>query len=115
MIKVLLIIFVSFAIMLFSSNVKSEQVSTDVIITKLDSIQADVNELKDSFKTSNTTRDNQLKEMNSEIIALKLCQAQQNEEMTILWGVFGTLIGGGGVAGGVFLQRKRSNDKTVKE
>jgi hypothetical protein len=94
------------------SSYSAGAISNDVLLEKLNAIQSDVTELNETFKTTKISRDEQIKDLNKEVIDLRVCQASTDTKLGIIWGVFGTMFGGGGVATFVAVQRKKVNGKT---
>lgn len=95
---------------LCTTGMTAQDSGHDVLLEKLISIQKDVNELKQSVDDTTVKREMQLNEMNKEIIIIKLEQATQSAKINIIWGVFGTIAGGGGVALGTYAKRKKEKE-----
>ena len=99
-------------IMLCIYSYSAGAISNDVLLDKLNAIQSDVSELNETFKTTKISRDEQIKDLNKEVMDLRVCQASTDTKLGIVQGVFGTMFGGGGVATFIAFQRKKTNEKT---
>ena len=103
---ILLILFISTSY----SISYSQDAGHDVLLEKLISIQKDVNDLKISVDNTTVKRETQLNEMNKEIIVIKLEQSTQSAKINIIWGIFGTIAGGGGVVLGTYTKKRKEKE-----
>jgi hypothetical protein len=100
-------------------------VSNDVILEKLDTMNSNIIEIKESIvnatiardmqiKEDKIARDIQIKEINTDIVNVKLWQSSADVRINIIWGILGTTFGSSGVYGLMVIRRKR-NGKVESE
>ena len=110
MIKFFVVIGIITILISINIGVMAQNSGHDVLLEKLISIQKDVNNLKDSVDNTTIKRETQLNEMNKEIVVIKLEQATQSSKINIIWGIFGTMAGGGGVALGTYAKKRKEKE-----
>jgi len=114
--KLGLIVVISFFLLVsakaygITESSSAETKNDDVILEKLNTIQIRVTDLKNSFDNMVIKKDSEIKEINSSIVELRLAQGSQETKISIIWGIFVAITGGGGIAGGVAIQKKRNSN-----